>query len=349
MVDETSLNRHLSKWSEGKSGRADIVATIECIASTSIKLAQMIARSSLNAVSGDSAGINSDGDTRRPLGIQAHQLFEDAFRNAPVGLFASQEVKEAILLDNQATLGVAIDPLNGSTNIDTNLSVGTVFSIFSFSSMDTPLTQDLFLNKTGADQVAAGFIVFGPQTTLTLTCRNGTHIYVLDHTRSEFFLVRENIQILAEMREFAINASNYHYWDKPIRGYVDDCISGRAGPRQADFNMRWAASLVAEAYRIFVRGGIFLYPRDSRPGFENGRLRLLYEAFPIALLVEQAGGAATDGEQRLLDHVVTELHQRVPLVFGSKDKVERVARYYTNPPIEANRFPLFTSRTLLRN
>lgn len=349
MVDETSLINHLNMWSKAQSGRADIATTLECIASTAIKLAQIIAHSPFDATSGDPVSKNSDGETQKPLGIEAHQLFEDAFRNAPVGLFASQKVEEAILLDKHAPLGVAIDPLDGSSNIDTNLSVGTVFSIFSFDSKDMPLTQDLFLNKTGADQVAAGFIVFGPQTTLTLTCRNGTHIFALDHSRAEFFLVRENVQIPAEMREFAINASNYHHWDNSIRGYVDDCIAGQAGPRGADFNMRWAASLVAEAYRIFVRGGIFLYPRDSRPGFSNGRLRLLYEAFPMALLVEQAGGAATDGEHRLLDKVVTELHQRVPLVFGSKDKVERVARYYSNPPVEANRYPLFESRSLLRN
>ncbi len=199
------------------------------------------------------------------------------------------------------------------------------------------------------DQVAAGFIIFGPQTTLVLTCKNGTQIFALDHFKSEFILVRENIQIPAGEREFAINASNYHYWDNSVRAYVDGCIAGKAGPRGADFNIRWAASLVAEAYRIFVRGGIFLYPRDSRSGYGNGRLRLIYEALPIALLVEQAGGAATDGEQRILDQVVTELHQRVPLVFGSKDKVERVGRYYTNPPIEENHYPLFASRTLLRN
>jgi fructose-1,6-bisphosphatase I len=349
MVDETSLVSYLNTWSKAQSDRAEIATTLECIASTSIKLSQIIGHSCFDTDSEGPVSKNSQGEAQKPLGMQAHQLFENAFRNAPVGLLVSQEIEEAILLDKQATLGVAIDPLDGSTNIDTNLSVGTVFSIFPFDSKDRPLTQDLFLNKTGTDQVAAGFIVFGPQTTLTITCRSGTHIFALDSTRNEYFLVRENVQIPVERREFAINASNYHHWDSSIRGYVDDCIAGQAGPRGAEFNMRWAASLVAEAYRIFVRGGIFLYPRDSRPGFSNGRLRLLYEAFPMALLVEQAGGAATDGERRLLDLVVTELHQRVPLVFGSKDKVERVARYYANPPVEANRYPLFESRTLLRN
>ena len=348
MGNETSLNNYINTWSSAKPGRADIAATVECIAATSIKLAKMIAHNSFNACYGEPVSIISDGDAQKPLDILAHQLFEDTLRDAPVGLFASEESEEAILLDDQASLGVAIDPLDGSSNIDTNLSVGTIFSIFSFNPASKILSRDLFLNKTGADQVAAGFIVFGPQTTLVLTCKNGTHIFSLDHFKSEFILVRENIQIPTGEREFAINASNYHYWDNSVRAYVDDCIAGKAGPRGADFNMRWAASLVAEAYRIFVRGGIFLYPRDSRPGYGNGRLRLIYEAMPIALLVEQAGGAATDGEQRILDQVATELHQRVPLVFGSKDKVERAARYYASPPIEENHYPLFTSRTLLR-
>jgi len=349
MTGEISLSRHLNAWTRAQLDQADIAATIKCIASASIKLAQIIAHSAFVVTSEDSVSINSETAGNKSLVSRAHQLFEDALRNTPVALLASQKIEQAILLNNQASLGVTIDPLDGSSNIDTNLSVGTIFSIFSLDPVSTPLGNDSFLNKVGTEQVAAGFIVFGPQTTLTLTCGNGTHIFALDQTRGEYYLARENIQVPAEKREFAINASNYHYWDKSIRGYVDDCIAGQAGPRGTDFNMRWAASLVAEAYRIFVRGGIFLYPRDSRPGYENGRLRLLYEAFPIALLIEQAGGAATDGEKRLLDLAVTELHQRVPLVFGSKDKVERVARYYTNPPIEENRYPLFESRTLLRN
>ena len=349
MTCEISLNRHLNTWTRAQLDRADIAATVKRIASVSIKLAQIIAHSAFIVTSEDSVSVSSETAGKKSLANRAHQLFEDALRNTAVGLLASQEVEQAILFNKQASLGVAIDPLDGSSNIDTNLSLGTLFSIFSFDAETKPLTSDSFLNKTGSDQVAAGFIVFGPQTTLTLTFGSGTHIFALDQTRGEYYLAREDIQVPTEQREFAINASNYHYWDKSIRGYVDDCIAGQAGPRGTDFNMRWAASLVAEAYRIFVRGGIFLYPRDLRPGYEDGRLRLLYEAFPIALLIEQAGGAATDGEKRLLDIAVTELHQRVPLVFGSKDKVERVARYYSHPPIEANRYPLFESRTLLRN
>ena len=344
-----SLNKYLTRWSDTNQDRVDIAQTIECIAITSIKLAKLISLNSLREVNSLPMTTNSDGDTQKPLDILAHKLFEEAFQNTAVGLLASEESEEVLLLNERATLSVAIDPLDGSSNIDTNLSVGTIFSIFSFGSKSSVLNKDAFIGKTGDHQLASGFIVFGPQTTLVLTCRNGTHIFALDGEQSKFYLSQQNIKIIPERREFSINASNYHHWDESIRSYVDDCIAGQSRPRGADFNMRWAASLVAEAYRIFVRGGIFLYPHDSRPNYRNGRLRLLYEAFPIALLIEQADGAATDGEQRILDRKVAAIHERVPLVFGSKDKVERVARYYSNPSIANENHPLFTSRSLLRS
>jgi len=349
MFKQQSLNEYLTKWSDNKADRVDVAKTLESIASASIKLADLISVNSLQDTSPLPTSTNSDGDTQKPLDIIAHQLFEDELQNTAVGLLASEESEEVILLNEQGSLGVAIDPLDGSSNIDTNLTVGTIFSIFPFSSEGAALTTDQFIGKTGDQQIASGITVFGPQTTLVLTCLNGTHIFALDRDSSTFYLTNENIQIAPEHREFAINASNYHHWDDAIRGYVDDCLAGESGPREGNFNMRWAASLVAEAYRIFNRGGIFLYPRDSRPNYENGRLRLLYEAFPMALLVEQAGGAATDGEQRILDKKVAEIHERAPLIFGSKDKVDRVARYYENSTTTNQSHPLFTSRSLLRN
>jgi fructose-1,6-bisphosphatase I len=349
MAEVISLKKHLDKWSELNSERIDIAEVIQCIAVTSIKLSQQIARSALDASSHDAVTENADGDIQKPLDILAHRLFEDAFWSTAVGLMVSEESEKAIVLNKQGSIAVAIDPLDGSSNIETNLSIGTIFSIFPQVPNSNTEAKNLLIERSGSDQAAAGFVVFGPQTTLVLTCLDGTHIFALDAVLSKFFLVRENIVIPPAKREFAINASNYHYWDEPVREYVDDCIAGQSGPRGTDFNMRWAASLVAEAYRIFVRGGIFLYPRDSRPNYQNGRLRLVYEAFPIALLVEQAGGTATDGEHRILDRKITEIHERVPLVFGSKDKVERVARYYCNPSIANKSHPLFTSRTLLRN
>ncbi|MFV2031804.1 MAG: class 1 fructose-bisphosphatase, partial [Gammaproteobacteria bacterium] len=331
-----------------QAGREEIAGTVLCIATAAAKLAGMIARNAFApAVEGPNSK-NSDGDTQSLLDVQAHKLFEDALANTAVGLLASEESEEATVLNRDAPLGVAIDPLDGSSNIDTNLSLGAIFSIYDFGHTNTPLSKESFNNIKGTDQVAAGFFVFGPQTNLVLTLLNGTQMFSMDPETSEFLLVHENIQIPESQREFAINASNYRFWDDSIRGYIDDCIAGESGPRGENFNMRWVASLVAETCRILVRGGIFLYPRDLRPGYENGRLRLLYEAFPIALLVEQAGGAATDGETRILDRVTSDLHGRVPLIFGSNEKVERVARYYATPPVNKHRFALFEPRQLLR-
>jgi len=349
MTSRISLNQYLDNWSEARREREEIAETVLCITMAATKLTRTIARYSSFPSAGKPGSKNSDGDTQSSLDIDAHKLFENALSDAPVGLLVSEESEAAILLNASRSLGVAIDPLDGSSNIETNLPVGTIFSLFAFEQGDSHLTKNSFLNLKGVDQVAAGFFVFGPQTMLVLTLRDGTHIFSMDPESLDFQLCHERVQIPESKREFAINASNYRYWDNSIRGYIDDCIAGEAGPREENFNMRWIASLVAEAYRILVCGGIFLYPRDLRPGYENGRLRLLYEAFPIALLIEQAGGAATDGENRILEQVSSTLHGRTPLIFGSKDKVERVARYYKTPPVEKNRFALFEPRQLLRN
>jgi fructose-1,6-bisphosphatase I len=343
------LNQYLDTWSEARREREEIAETVLCMAMAATKLSRTIARYPGFSPVGKPGSKNSDGDTQSSLDIHAHELFKNALSSAPVGLFVSEESEAAILLNASKSLGVAIDPLDGSSNIETNLPVGTIFSIFAFEQGDSQLAQNSFLDLKGVDQVAAGFFVFGPQTMLVLTLGDGTHIFSMDPESLDFQLCHERVAIPESKREFAINASNYRYWDNSIRGYIDDCIAGKEGPREEDFNMRWVASLVAEAYRILVSGGIFLDPRDLRPEYENGRLRLLYEAFPIALLIEQAGGAATDGENRILDQVNTTLHGRTPLIFGSKDKVERVARYYKTPPVEKNRFPLFEPRQLLRS
>ncbi len=343
------LKQYLDSWLITNVGREPICETVACIAATGIIFAQNIARYTVNSNSLRSVSKNSDGDVQTPLDILAHSLFENALRNAPVGILVSEESEEAIVLNQSASLGVAIDPLDGSSNIETNIPVGTIFSIFEFELADIPLSKTSFLERQGVNQLGAGFFIFGPQTKLILTLLSGTHIFSLDPESAEFYLSKADVRIPESQREFAINASNYRYWDDSIRGYVDDCIAGESGPREENFNMRWIASLVAEAYRVLIRGGIFLYPRDSRAGYENGRLRLLYEAFPIALLIEQAGGAATDGEARILDKINLDLHGRVPLIFGSKDKVERVAHYYATPPVDKNRYALFQPRQLLRS
>ena len=258
-------------------------------------------------------------------------------------MIGSEERKEPVILDPEAPVAVVIDPLDGSSNVDTNISVGTIFSLL-------PVTEDLdaAVLQPGHRQIAAGFVVFGPQTSLVLTLGEGTDIYTLDRDDRVFRRTSERVRIPSESSEYAINASNYRHWDEPVRAYVDDNVAGMDGPRGRNFNMRWIASLVAEAYRILIRGGIFLYPGDRREGYENGRLRLVYEANPLAMVVEQAGGLATDGENRILDLQPTSLHQRIPLVFGSSTKVERVRAFHDGTLPLGERSPLFGRRGLFR-
>lgn len=344
-----SLKQYLGSWANDDVRRQQIAKTVECIAANATVLSRIVARIPVAEDTPQTGSKNADGDDQAPLDILANDLFQKSLSEAPVGILVSEENDETIVLDPSARLGVALDPLDGSSNIVTNIPVGTIFSIVEFEQSELPLSKNSFLNRKGTNQSAAGFFMFGPQIRFVLTVGDGTHIFSLDPDFAEYRLSQANVQIPRAKREFAINTSNYRHWDSSIRGYIDDCIAGDCGPREEDFNMRWTASLVAEAYRILVRGGIFLYPRDDREGYENGRLRLLYEAFPIALLIEQAGGLATNGEDRILDLENPDLHGRVPLIFGSADKVERVSRYYATPPIDRARYALFEPRQLLRN
>lgn len=205
----------------------------------------------------------------------------------------------------------------------------------------------MFLKK-GSGQIAAGFFIYGPQLGLVLTFGSGTRAFVFSQRLGSFVQARKSIAIAPDTNEFAINASNYRHWDEPVRLYVDDCLTGAEGPREKDFNMRWIASLVAEVQRILMRGGVFLYPRDGRKGYGQGRLRLIYEANPIAFVVEQAGGAATNGADRILDILPTDVHQRTPLVFGSAKEVAKIVRYHTDPSSIGVRHPLFGHRGLFR-
>jgi fructose-1,6-bisphosphatase I len=206
----------------------------------------------------------------------------------------------------------------------------------------------LAFRQSGRAQVAAGFFIYGPQTSLIMSTGQGTHLFTLDPASRQFVLVAANLAIPPSVAEYAINASNYRHWHEPMQRYIDDCVMGADGPRSRNFNMRWIASLVADAYRIFTRGGIFLYPADKREGYGQGRLRLLYEANPVAFLAEQAGGAASDGIDPILDRLPETAHQRTPFVMGSADEVERVRRYYVDrtPPTRGE--PLFRRRGLLR-
>ena len=282
---------------------------------------------------------NADGDTQRSLDITADTLFRDALRAAGVRAMISEEAQHAVPLNPQGRLSVAIDPLDGSSNIDTNVSIGTIFSVLAAEGGEL---------QAGHAQIAAGFVIYGPHTALVFTVGEGAHIATLDPATRRFFVTRIAASVPQGATEFAINASNYRHWRPPVQAYFDDLIEGAEGPRGKNFNMRWIASLVADAYRIIVRGGVFLYPADGRKGYERGRLRLVYEANPIAFVMEQAGAAATDGVNRILDLAPGAIHARTPLVFGSIDKVERVRRYHLETEFSADRSPLFGRRGLLR-
>jgi fructose-1,6-bisphosphatase I len=323
----------------------EVAATVRQIAEGARALAQMIADGALAGALGAVVDGATHGDQQKELDARANALFIEALRNAPVAVVGSEESPEALVLSPGDPLAVAIDPLDGSSNIDTDISIGTIFSILPMTGAANGAPGAALL-QPGSHQLAAGFVIYGPQTCLVLTLGCGTQILTLERRTSRFVLTHPEVRIPEGRREYAVNASNYRHWDEALRTYVDDCIAGVEGPRGENFNMRWIGSLVAETFRILGRGGIFLYPADRRPGYEHGRLRLVYEAQPIALIVEQAGGAASDGFTRILDLVPRQLHQRTPLIFGSRDKVERVERYHAGPPSTSERSPLFGRRGL---
>ena len=271
-------------------------------------------KSRLDAEAGD---MNAGGEAQKALDVIADDIVLEALRGTGVRAYLSEERDAAVGVDADGEVIVACDPLDGSSNIGVNMSVGTIFSIWPASAGEL---------VRGRAQIAAGFFVYGPQTTLLLTTGSGTASFRMDE-RGGFSLLDDALAIPHAGREFAINASNSRHWPEPVRIYIDECLAGRQGPRGADFNMRWAGALVADAWRIFDRGGIFLYPGDSREGYGRGRLRLVYEAAPVAFLVEQAGGMATDGLTPVMDVMPDALHARTPLIFGSRDEVERVAAH----------------------
>lgn len=345
------LKRYLAAWA-GKSGpRRDIATTLEALAEACIEISALVARGPLAGELGAAMGENEDGDTQKALDLIANDLLVEALHGAPVSCLISEELKEPCRINKGAPLFVATDPLDGSSNIDCNLSVGTIFSILPSDILEDGSNQDdpCRLLQPGTAQLAAGYVIYGPRTALMLTLGDGTMKFTLDPHTKEFRLTAKVVAVPPDTNEFAINTSNTRQWDGHIRAYVDDCLEGEEGPHGVNYNMRWIASLVAECHRIFSRGGIFLYPADIRKGYATGRLRLIYECNPIAFLIENAGGAATTGTQRILDIQPLDIHERVPMIFGSKHEVELVEKYYSGFNPFHERPQLFKNRTLLRN
>ena len=331
------------------SGRPDlrpVAIAILALAGAGRKIAKILARGLLDGPLGEIVADSRDGDGQKALDAMTHDIVRTALAETPVAALASEEADEPERLNPKGTLAVAIDPLDGSSNIETLAPVGTIFSILPMvpsRSAGPPIAPFL---QSGRKQLAAGFIIYGPQTALVLTLGDGTRIFALDPISGDYISTRGNVTVPATTREYAINSSNLRHWDPEIRTYVVDLMMGSDGPRGEDFNTRWVASMVADAYRILIRGGIYLYPGDMRRGYAKGRLRLIYEANPVAMLMEQAGGAATDGKTPILDLVPGDIHQRCPLVFGSSTEVRRVgANFESGTPLKS---PLFGSRSLFR-
>ena len=299
--------------------------------------------------------INVQGETQKKLDVVSNELFirMNEWGGHLAGM-ASEEMDLPYDIPPQHPRGkylLVFDPLDGSSNIDVNVSVGSIFSVLrapDATAKGGPLTEADFF-QPGTRQIAAGYALYGPTTMLVLSVGNGVVGFTLDPVMGEFMLTHPELRVPEDTQEFAINASNSRFWEAPVKRYVDECLAGKTGPRGKDFNMRWIASMVAEAHRILMRGGVFMYPRDTKDPSKPGRLRLLYEANPVGFIMEQAGGRASTGRQAMLDVQPTSLHQRIGLVFGSKNEVERIERYHAEPPKQDSFAPLFVERSLFRD
>jgi len=323
-----TLTNAVGGWAGADAERNAIAAAVKAIAEAGVGIADLVARGPLEASLAAVRGVdpNAGGDTQKELDVIAEERIIAALKATPVAFLASEESETLIPVNPEGTLIVAVDPLDGSSNIDTNVSVGTIYSILRYEKeLGAP---EASVMRPGSHQLASGFLAYGPATILVATVGEGTQVFVHDRTSGEFILARDQVEIPAETKEYGVNQSNMRHWAEPMSRYIADALAGKEGPRGKDFNMRWVGSMVADAFRIFTRGGVYIYSGDKRKGYENGRLRLIYEAFPLALLVEQAKGAATDGKGRILDIQPNHIHQRIPLVFGSRAEVEKIASYY---------------------
>lgn len=336
LASHASLTRFLIE--EQRAGRIgpDLRLLIEVVARACKRISIAVGKGALGGVLGDAgtageASINVQGEAQKKLDVLSNEILMEA--NAWGGHLAglaSEEMDHSQPIPDVYPRGnylLLFDPLDGSSNIDVNVSVGTIFSVLRCPEGVVSPGDEHFL-QPGTAQVAAGYCVYGPQTTLVLTVGDGTHAFTLDREVGGFVMTVRGMRIPAETKEFAVNMSNQRFWEPPMQAYVADLLTGSQGPRGKDFNMRWVASMVADVHRILTRGGIFSYPLDSKCAPKGGKLRLMYEANPMALLVEQAGGAASTGRQRMLDVQPTALHQRVPVFLGSRDEVAAAVRYH---------------------
>ena len=331
MTNKVSLTQFII---EQQRGLPDASGTFSMLLSNIVtackEISHLVNRGNLVGVLGSTESENVQGEVQKKLDVITNDIMVNALNwTGHLAGMASEEVDDIIAIPAQYPKGkylALFDPLDGSSNIDVNLTVGTIFSILRCREGVDPVVED-FLRK-GSEQVCAGFVLYGPSTMMVLTTGHGVNGFTLDQDIGEFILTHPSMKIPEETSEFAINMSNQRFWEPPVKRYIEECLQGTEGPREKNFNMRWIASLVAEVYRILTRGGVFLYPYDLRDLTKSGRLRIMYEANPMAFIIEQAGGACSTGRERILDIKPSHIHQRVPLILGSKREVERIVAYH---------------------
>ncbi|GLQ00711.1 fructose-1,6-bisphosphatase class 1 [Methylophaga thalassica] len=313
------------------SATGDLTGLLNDVISACKKIANLVNRSSILGLEGYASSNNVQGEHQKKLDILTNDVVVEHLNwTGHLAAMVSEEIDDIITIPDDYPKGkylLCFDPLDGSSNVDINLSVGTIFSVLRCPEDIKKPSHEHFLQK-GTEQVCAGFCVYGPSTMLILTTGFGVNGFTLDREVGEFILTHPNMQIPEDTAEFAINMSNQRYWQSPVKRYIDECVQGVDGVREKNFNMRWNASMVAEVYRILTRGGIFMYPLDSRIAQQGGKLRLMYEANPMSFIIEQAGGVSSTGTQRIMDLQPETIHQRVPVFLGSKNEVERVVSYH---------------------
>lgn len=352
-IDRTTLTRFLiEQRRQHPEATGEFNALILDVALACKAIARAVAHGELAGVLGDAATANVQGEQQKKLDIIANDIFVRSVSwGGHLAGMISEEIDDPIAVPERYEKGkylLAFDPLDGSSNVDVNGAVGSIFSVLRAPRPGEDARAEDFL-QPGTQQVAAGYAIYGPSTMLVLSVGSGVHGFTLDPELSEFILTRRDIRIPPDTSEFAINTSNSRFWEPAVSHYVNECLAGHNGPRGRDFNMRWVAAMVADLHRILTRGGVYLYPRDNKDPRKAGRLRLLYEANPVAFLVEQAGGGATTGYARMLDVVPDELHQRIGLIFGSRNEVEHIVRCHRDYNASRYDAPLFGVRGLFHD
>ncbi len=314
--------KRLNSQLQQDGAQLELILLIRTLLAACKEISFRVSQGALAGVLGSTLSENVQGETQKKLDVISNQIIKDTLcESGYVKAMSSEEEEHVVPCDPDGKYLVSFDPLDGSSNTEINSLIGTIFSIFHAPQWMEPDDPSAFV-QPGTQMVAAAYVLYGPSTMLAMTTGRGTHLYTLDKTHGGFLLTQANIQLPQQTAEYAINASNQRHWDTPMQRYVSELVAGKEGPRKKDYNMRWVAAMVGDIHRVLCRGGIFMYPADKRNPEQTGKLRLLYEANPMAFLIEQAGGKASTGERRIMEVVPTDIHQRVPVIMGSSEEVD---------------------------